>query len=230
MMNRALAKRKSETDMRLDGTAPPQHKRILTEKIAAGMGILRLSDSPDAQGNARPAFMRTTSTPSNFQYAPSFTPARPDLVSSFELTRPYQPQAMDEDTEMACSPQLCKTAQPPSAPSIYSQPLAARHIISNAPTPNTLVALSQASLPVLHPISEDNENEPKLKMVIPLSCPPPLEPSLLHSIVNPDSRALILYSSPKDVIEESLRKGTQKQEQTAGETPRPTTDDVMMLD
>lgn len=56
MNSRALTKRKSETDV----NDYPQHnsKRLLTERIAAGMGVLRLSDAPDAQGNVRPPFAR----------------------------------------------------------------------------------------------------------------------------------------------------------------------------
>jgi len=210
MNPRVLAKRKSEADINAE-VVQPQNKRLLTERIAAGMGVLSLNNSPDAQGNSRPPFIRTNSTPSSFYHAQTFMPARPDLVSSFELQRPYQPQPMDEDLEMSCEPspqQQCTTAHnTPNAPTIYSQ-TKTRHLLNNAPKPGN----TQNPQLGLYPIIDDDEPEdtPKFKMLIPIPNSPSIDIPLIYHIANPDSRALILYTSPKEVIEESLQRDKEK--------------------
>jgi hypothetical protein len=224
---RTLAKRKSETDVTSEGASIPLRKRLLTEKIAAGMGVLSLNNSPqDAQGNSRPPFVRTTSTPSNFYNPPSFQPSRPDLVSSFELQRPYQ-SAMDEDQEMAYEPsplsQHCTTEQQ-AAPPIYSH--AKRHLLNNAPKyGNRGMPMRQNSQSSLYPIIEDEEpneyKETKFKLLIPIPQAPSLDIPLLHNLANPDSRALILYTPPKEVIEQSLQRNNKEQATTI--EPIPTT-------
>jgi len=207
---RTLAKRKSETDI-IENHGGPTNKRVLTERIAAGMGVLRLTDGnpQDAQGNSRPVFQRTISTPSNLHYGPLFMPSRPDLVSSFELTRP-QPVSMDTDM-MDSSPQptsyqqQCITAQQNTAKPIYSQAM-----LNNAPAPGTFAPVKSTSLrEPLYPIIEEEEAEdttPKLKLLIPSLPPPSLEIPFLHDIAANPSRALILYTSPKEVVEESLAR------------------------
>jgi len=245
MNSRTLAKRKSETDILNDY---PQHnsKRLLTERIAAGMGVLRLTDpAQDAQGNTRPPFVRTTSTPSTFYNGPSFIPARPDLVSSFELP-PAQTQSMDEDLDMACevSPSLAPAQQictSHAANSIYSQP---PHLLNSAPW--SIIPVSECkTIHPLYPIIEEDEHDetPILKMTIPKLPEPSLEIPFLHNLANPESRALILYTPPKAVIEESLErnKAISQKDQTradkvSGEgtisnaNASPDQGDVMMLD
>lgn len=242
-MNRTLTKRKSETDV-IDAY-PPLNKRLLTERIAAGMGVLRLNDVPqDAQGNTRPPFIRTTSTPSAFYNGPAFTPARPDLVSSFEFTR----QSMDEDLDMACDTPPLSTpnqqnlsSQLPPAPSNYTQP---PHLLNNAPLSQyAIIPVSECrDVRPLYPINEDDEHErvSRLKLQIPkLPQSTLLDIPLLQNFgSNPESKALILYTPPKAVIEESIERGkAEKQREKAkenttlrGNSPPPDQGDVMMLD
>jgi len=245
MNSRTLAKRKSETDM-LNDYPQPQSKRMLTERIAAGMGVLRLTDPvQDAQGNTRPPFVRTTSTPSAFYNGPSFVPSRPDLVSSFEFTRP-QAQSMDEDLDMACeappslAQQIC-TSQ--AANSIYSQP---PHLLNSAPKlVNAIIPVGECkTLHPMYPIIEEDEHDdtPTLKLNIPKLPEPCLDIPFLHNLAHPESRALILYTPPKAVIEESLVRNktisqkemssTDKQELRGEAASNAPLDqgDVMMLD
>lgn len=240
-MHRALTKRKSENDV-TEG-CPPVNKRLLTERIAAGMGVLRLNDAPpDAQGNTRPPFVRTTSTPSAFYNGPAFTPSRPDLVSSFGA-----PQSMDGDLEMACdtSPSLSAQNQQfytpqPLPPSNYTQP---PQLLNNGP-PNqyAIIPVSECKdVRPLYPIIEDDEHEDVsiLKLRIPKIPQPTLDIPLLHKLTsNPESRALILYTPPKTVIEESIERGRnekykEKITNIIGQqenSPPPDQGDVMMLD
>jgi len=241
-MNRTLAKRKSETDIHNDY---PQHnsKRLLTERIAAGMGVLRLNDPiQDAQGNTRPAFVRTSSTPSTFYNGPAFTPSRPDLVSSFELSRP-QTQSMDEDLDMACeaTPSLAPTQQictSQAATSIYSQPT---HLLNTAPkSMNAIIPVSECrTIHPMYPIKEEDEHgeTPALKWKIPKMPELNLDIPILHNLAaHPESRALILYTPPTAAMEESLernkilrkRMSSDKVEETANGAPEQV--DVMMLD
>jgi len=247
MMNRTLAKRKSETDIHNDY---PQHnsKRLLTERIAAGMGVLRLNDPvQDAQGNTRPVFVRTSSTPSTFYNGPAFTPSRPDLVSSFELSRP-QTQSMDEDLDMACevtpslvpAQQIC-TSQ--AANSIYSQPT---HLLNTAPkSMNAIIPISECrTIHPMYPIKEEDERDEThlsaLKLKIPKMPELNLDIPFLHNLAaHPESRALILYTPPTAVIEESLErnKASRKQMSSADKVSEQATNaapdqsgDVMMLD
>jgi len=211
MNSRALTKRKSETNVVGDY---PQHnnKRLLTERIAAGMGVLRLNDTAqDAQGNTRPPFTRTSSTPSAFYNGPAFTPSRPDLVSSFELSRP-QGQNMDQDFDMACDtpPSQCNAPQPQAVTSsIYSQH---SHLLNTAPKfTNAIIPVSECkNAHPMYPIIEEEEPEetPTLfKLNIPKIPEPMLDIPFLHNLTaNPESRALILYTPPKAVIEESLER------------------------
>jgi len=248
MNARVLAKRKSETNV-IEGNLAPQNKRLLTERIAAGMGVLRLSDLPsqDAQGNTRPPFQRTISTPSNVYYGPSFTPSRPDLVSSFELNRP-QPTNMDEDMmEGSLTPQTsyvpttqqqCITVQQPHANSIYSQanPL----LLNNAPRleNGALVINTHPSDSYPNIIDEEKDFDvvPKFKLLIPKLPPPSLEIPLLHNIIANPSRALILYTPPKEVVAESLARTngdkTKEKDQEKDTSVLTVLDpcDLMMLD
>jgi len=245
MNARALTKRKSETNV--VGDYPPHNnKRLLTERIAAGMGVLRLNDTAqDAQGNTRPPFVRTSSTPSAFYNGPAFTPSRPDLVSSFELSRP-QGQSMDQDFDMACDtpPSQHNASQLQAVTSsIYSQQHS--HLLNTAPKfMNAIIPVSECKdAHPLYPIVEEEEQEetPTLfKLNIPKLPEPMLDIPFLHNLTaNPESRALILYTPPKAVIEESLvrnRMAKEKEkvmtnEQGPSEALTSTLDqDVMMLD
>jgi len=231
---RGLPKRKSEND--LFDNFHPKNKRLLTERMAADMGVLRLCDVPfsqqqDQQGIEfqRPPFQRTVSTPSNIYYSgPAFTPSRPDLVSSFELTCP-QSQRMDEDLDMSCDPL-------PSPQATYNttliQPNTYMYNSQNIP-PHLLntsnqtlgglgpLAISPDSKPDLLPAIvtssiQDEESEecpefPTYKLLIPkLKSPTELDFPFIQDLLEPQSRALILYTAPKDVIQESINRNRDK--------------------
>jgi len=205
------------------------------------MGVLRLSDTTqDAQGNTRPPFVRTSSTPSAFYNGPAFIPARPDLVSSFELSRP-QAQSMDQDFDMACDTSPSQHIAPQPHSSIYSQP---SHLLNTAPKyMNAIIPVSECKNVPLYPIIEEEEQEetPTLKLNIPKIPEPMLDIPFLHNLTaNPESRALILYTPPKEVIEESLvRNRVAKEKAKVKATEQgpssealtsPPDQDVMMLD
>jgi len=241
MSARVLSKRKSENDV--TDNFEPQTKRALTERIARGIGGIRLNDlqpQTNAQGNSR--LQRTLSTPSNMQYTqPLFTPSRPDLVSSFELNPP--PQSMDEDQDMPMSyePTTMSTSAPSSAftfqqncilapqsasynPIYSQQPMFNNGTTQGAPIPMLVGRegiVSQASV-------DKSEELPKYTLLIPKFYHKPLEIP-----IEPPSQALILYTPMREVIEDSISKNQKALDKTkANATPPAPVDfaEQMMLD
>jgi len=250
---RGFSKRKSESDF-MD---IPKSKRLLTEKIAADMGVLRLCDSPIPTSSdfSRPILQRAASTPNTFYHGhPTFIPSRPDLVSSFELSPPNS-----QDIEMPCdyststsSPFVTSasfstpaniptsfsgtpsssfatltpyTSQPPQTPPINSQgtPL---HMLNNTLNSTEgaiiLVDMDDNPKPILYdpsPTSPSTTNDeeaaslPTYKLLIPKLRNPALEIPIIHNLIENQSRALILYTPPTKVIEDSIEKNKKNKNQ-----------------
>lgn len=261
-----LTKRKSETDVTDQGPS----KRMLTERIA----YLRLTDpSYNPQGGGIPVPMspltrhlsRNNSTPSNLNYslpAPSFTPSRPDLVSSFELNRPltssmemdattfpaFQPPSSMQDIAAAyCTttyppPPHVYTQAPPLHPLPHMQPQQAHpyytqeYTPQQGPPPQFYNNMTGTPNPFATPSPPTigsgtgvgavsgvgDEGDPTAEEHLPrytVLLPKIAKPIPDEFLINP-SRALILYTAPKEVVEESIARNERETRASKSKSPQ----------
>jgi len=170
------SKRKLEKEHQMPDRFEPKNKRLLTEKIAADMGVLRLTDPP-------------------YQ----------DTTSSFLQRGDNNNNNNNSYNGMGNS--LFQFNPPNQSPIIYSSKAMEGAIIAIGEP-----AFVTSPPPSLCSVEGDEEVDPipKFRLLIPKMQTPSLDIPLLHNI---PSRALILYTPPKEVIQRSItesRHNSQK--------------------
>jgi len=224
----------------------PENKRLLTEKIAADMGVLRLVDDPSFHNSPFISIAPDTGCQMNLnyhnniytqQYPNNNLHAQMNSNASVQLNintnnnNIYMPQNNMYSTPQPSpyffhTPQLNTTSFPPPTPP-FSYPPYQPPVFPQVTTPSywQTPTISQQTPPAqeteenksraLIIVDNATQKEPTTKFTLNLPEKTqllPIEPLIPLHCENM-SRALILYTPPKEIIEDSLKKKKKEEKE-----------------
>eukprot|EP01111_Echinosteliopsis_oligospora_P011774 TRINITY_DN3951_c0_g1_i3.p1 TRINITY_DN3951_c0_g1~~TRINITY_DN3951_c0_g1_i3.p1 ORF type:complete len:242 (-),score=54.23 TRINITY_DN3951_c0_g1_i3:78-803(-) len=198
----------------------PDNKRFLSEKMAQDLHVLKLDDHTG---------IGTVFTP----------PPSPFHVSSHSTQAPfssfspqyYQQQHIQQRVQQLFNQQQKAALQnptPSSPPSFSTSPFPtsfSSNSLFSAPStpPQNIFTSSQSSKSLSanlfealdEPEEEQNKKEDGMKIKVNVPLEPIVDPvlSFLMPPADNSSRALILYSAPSDIIQDSIKSNKDKKEQ-----------------